>query len=187
MGKCGTNGPGIAHERCHRRRRPVPRSWGAGWFPSPARRDPRVDIAGAPARSRPRMRPGSTRSGSQGRGASSAPSHAGAEDVGLVAPGAQDRAVTIGADVEMPGVMLARHRATDGTLPAVTRASTLRAHQRLRLCHRRITPSGSRDRRQATSSSTRTRRLRQFSCCAPRRCPARTRARRPRRSPPRGR
>jgi hypothetical protein len=82
-------------------------------------------------------------------------SHTGAEDVGLVARGAPDRAVTIGADVQMPGVVLARHRATDGALPAVTLASALRAHQRLRLCHRWITPSGSRDRRHAAGPSTR--------------------------------
>lgn len=35
------------------------------------------------------------------------PIHAGAEDVGLVAPAASDRAEAIGADVEMLGVVLA--------------------------------------------------------------------------------
>jgi hypothetical protein len=87
------------------------------------------------------------------------PSHAGAEDVGLVAPGAPDRAVAIGADVEMPGVVLARHRSTDGALPAVTRASTPRAHQRLRLCHRRITLLGIETEMQAASPISSTRHL----------------------------
>jgi hypothetical protein len=79
------------------------------------------------------------------------PSHAGAEDVGLVAPGAPDRAVAIGADVQMPSVVLARHRATDGALPSVTRPSTLCAHQRLRLCHRWITLLGIETEMQAAS------------------------------------
>jgi hypothetical protein len=46
----------------------------------------------------------------------------------------------------MPGVVLARQRSTDGTLPSVTWPSTLCAHQRLRLCHRWITLLGFQDR-----------------------------------------
>jgi len=39
--------------------------------------------------------------------------------------------------MEMSRVVIVRHRSTDGTFPAVTWPSTLGAHQRLRLCHRR--------------------------------------------------
>ena len=51
----------------------------------------------------------------------------------------------------MPDVVLARHRSTDGALPAVTRPSTLRAHQRLRLCHGWITLLGIETEMQAAS------------------------------------
>jgi hypothetical protein len=97
------------------------------------------------------MRPGLYETRLSGMRCLVGPSHAGAEDVGLVAPGAPDRAVTIGADVQMPGVVLARHRSTDGTLPAVTWPSTLCAHQRLRLCHRWITLLGIETEMQAAS------------------------------------
>jgi hypothetical protein len=97
------------------------------------------------------MRPGPYETRLSGMRCLVGPSHAGAEDVGLVAPGAPDRAVAIGADVQMPGVVLARHRSTDGALPSVTWPSTLRAHQRLRLCHRWITLLGIETEMQAAS------------------------------------
>jgi len=140
--ECGTSVAWHRARRCHCGRRSVPRPCRTGLVSSPAH-------AGCSSghrrcgsnRSRPRMRSSSTRPGSQGRGTSSARSHAGAEDVSLVAPGASDRAVAIGADVQMPGVVIARHRSTDGALPTLTRPSALRARQRLRLCHFWIVPS----------------------------------------------
>jgi hypothetical protein len=45
--------------------------------------------------------------------------HAGAVDVGLAAAGTPQRAVAVRANVQMPGVVLARDRPADRALPAV--------------------------------------------------------------------
>jgi hypothetical protein len=61
--------------------------------------------------------------------------HTGAVDIRLLAPGAPQRAVAIGADVEMPSIMFARDRPADRAFPAVRQLSALRALQMLRLPH----------------------------------------------------
>lgn len=58
-----------------------------------------------------------------------------AVNICLLAPGASQRAVAIGADVEVPGVVLVRHRSADRTLPAIRHPSAPRAQQALRLSH----------------------------------------------------
>jgi len=61
--------------------------------------------------------------------------HTGAVDIRLLAPGAPQRAVAIGANVKMPRIMFARDRPADRAFPAVRQLSALRALQMLRLPH----------------------------------------------------
>jgi hypothetical protein len=61
--------------------------------------------------------------------------HTRAVDIRLLAPGAPQRAVAIGAHMEMSDVMLVRNRPADRALPAVRQSSALRAQQALRCPH----------------------------------------------------
>ena len=58
-----------------------------------------------------------------------------AVNIRLLASGASQRAIVIGADVKVSGVVLTRHGSADRTLPAIRHPSAPRAQQALRLSH----------------------------------------------------
>jgi hypothetical protein len=61
---------------------------------------------------------------------------AGTVDVGLAAAGALQRAVSVGANMQMPGVVFTGDRSADGAFPAVGGLAALGAQQGCRCLHR---------------------------------------------------